>query len=240
MKEKNTDQNEKWPKYEEWPEGLKEEIKERGTIFKIAQVIFALSVLIGLIYLSGLYQYFFFYKTPSSIQQKQLESVIDAEKISFSLNIFILKNNEDNGSKRSKKNAKQLVKNASNIWGQAAINFQAKEIYILERSDKEIEMLFKSPSSLIKDIKEFNSEIINLFLVEKLKGINGLAFPGLQIAIVADYTTRQDFRVLAHEIGHILDLSHIENKSSLMHQGANGTSLSISEIFQAREEARKL
>ena len=36
------------------------------------------------------------------------------------------------------------------------------------------------------------------------------SFTDLIIAIVADYTTGYDFRVLAHEIGHILGLSQLK------------------------------
>ena len=53
---------------------------------------------------------------------------------------------------------------------------------------------------------------------------------------VADYTTVYDFRVLAHEIGHLLGLSHVPvDRNRLMYQGANGSELSLEEIMRSLE-----
>ena len=65
-----------------------------------------------------------------------------------------------------------------------------------------------------------------------------MAFGGLRSVAIADYTTVYDFRALAHEIGHLLGLSHVPvDRNLLMYQGANGSELSLEEIMRAREIA---
>ncbi|MEX1014203.1 MAG: hypothetical protein WDZ80_03525, partial [Candidatus Paceibacterota bacterium] len=86
-----------------------------------------------------------------------------------------------------------------------------------------------------------NKDIINVFLLRRLAGINGVAFMGLNTLAVADLTTNYDFRVLAHEVGHLLGLGHITlNKKRLMHQGSGGYMLTLKEAKIAREKAIKL
>lgn len=57
----------------------------------------------------------------------------------------------------------------------------------------------------------------------------------------ADLTTVPDFRVLAHEIGHVLNLKHTDqSRARLMYQGANGFDLALDEIKTAREAIKSL
>jgi len=51
--------------------------------------------------------------------------------------------NETIGSEPAEENARKLVENASNIWAQAAINFEVREINNLKRSDEEIGILYR-------------------------------------------------------------------------------------------------
>ena len=216
-----------------------EEISEPSVLYRIFKGSIALAVLVGFVYLSGLDQYFFYQKTPAKVQQEPVVSAIDAEAIFVPLSLFILRNDEDNGSKRTRENVENLVKKASQIWEQANIELYIKDIYEVERSDEEIALLLDATYIFLEGVEDFDPFLINVFLVEKLRGINGLAFGGLSSVAVADYTTVFDFRALAHEVGHILGLDHIQNPQRLMHRGANGFKLSLEEVLRAREGAER-
>ena len=207
---------------------------------RIVRGILALAVLLGLVYLSGLDQYFFYQRTPAGVQQEPVVSAVDAEEILVPLSVFILRNTEGNGSERTKPEVMVLVEKASQIWEQANIELEIKTIQELERTDDEIALLLDSPRMFLERVEGFNPSVINVFLAEKLRGINGIAFGGLSSVAVADYTTVYDFRALAHEVGHILGLDHVQNVQLLMHQGANGFDLSLREVLRARENAKTL
>ena len=220
-------------------EGEEEEIPKPSVLARIFKGLIVLAVLFGFLYLSGFDQYFLYQRTPDRAQQEPVVSAIDAEKILVPLSLFILRNDEDNGSKRTRENASNLVKKASQIWEQANIELIIWDIQEVTRSDEEITLLLDATRVFVEGVKGYDRSLINVFLVEKLRGINGIAFGGLLSVAVADYTTVFDFRALAHEVGHMLGLSHVQNAGRLMHQGANGFELSLPEILRAREGAAR-
>jgi len=225
---------------EEGLEQQNEEQKEptvREIIWRYIRGIIALVVIFGMLYISGIYQFLFYQRTAPSIVQENIESVLDAEGVTIPLTVIILKNDEALGSQRTKEDVIRLVDNASEIWKQANIQLLIQDIFVLDVKDDEIEVFFSTPRLFIHSIEEYNSETINVFLTRTLNGINGIAFGGTNSVAVADYTSVYDFRALAHEVGHILGLTHIQNNGRLMHQGANGFELSLEEIMRAREWA---
>ena len=213
---------------------------ESSTLSRILQGAVALVVIIGLIYISGAYQYLFYKRTPPSAKQAPVESRIDAETLIVPLTIFIVTAKEPYGSIRSKENAINLVENASRIWDQAGISLVTKSIYEIEKGDKEIEVFYDTPYLFFQDIGEFDETSINAFLIGNLRGINGIAFGGARSIAVADYTTVYDFRAFAHEVGHVLGLDHVSgSRGQLMYRGANGFDLSLVEIERARISAQE-
>jgi hypothetical protein len=214
-----------------------EEIQKPSVFARIARGAVVLLILWGFIYLSGFSQYFLYQRTPPEARQESVASVIDEREILVPLSIFILRNDEGNGSKRTKENVEDLVQKASQIWKQANIELEIRGIQEIEKSDEEIALLLDATGVFLAGIEEYDRSSINVFLTEKLRGINGLAFGGFLSVAVADYTTVYDFRALAHEVGHTLGLNHVQNVQQLMYRGANGFELSFEEVLRAREGA---
>lgn len=212
----------------------REEEKKSRMVFRVLRIVVAFSAIIGLLYISGAQQYFFYRKTPDSVRQEPVSSVVDAETLTVHLTVFLLTNDESDGSRRSPEDARRLVVDASEIWKQAGIQLVVEELFILEKSDRELELFFTSPFLFMDSIEKFNRSNINVFLVGNLKGINGISFTGSNAVAVADYTTVYDFRALAHEVGHALGLDHVAEGGRLMYRGANYFNLTLEEIIHAR------
>ncbi len=204
----------------------------RGTVASV--------VIAGLLYISGIYQYFFYQRTPASVNQPEVVSRVDAQTLTVPLTIFIITGDKAYGSVRSEENVLRLVENASRIWDQAGIALRIKNIHTILKSNEEIDVFFNAPTAFVQNIDAFDAAAINVFLMGNLGGINGIAFIGLGSVAVSDYTTVYDFRALAHEIGHMLGLQHVSiSKGQLMYRGANGFELSLEEIEHARLNAQR-
>jgi len=207
-------------------------------IFKALRLIVVVVVLVGLINLSGVYQYFIYQRTPEAITQETPDALLDAEEIVIPLVVFIVRNDEILGSERQFSDVERLLSNADSIWEQATIDLEVVDTIELELSDSEVDMLLQGTLQHFSVIKEYDPNVINIFLVKSLHGINGLALGGVRSIFVADFTTVIDFRTLAHEIGHILGLGHVPgDRGRLMYRGANGFSMTIEEVIIAREKA---
>lgn len=212
--------------------------KQEFSWVRTAHIGVSLLVIAGLLYFSGIYQATFYQRTPTDVTEETRESVVDAEIVTVPLTVFILSNDKSGGSGRLEEDARRIVSNASKIWEAAAIDLKIKNIYRPRVSDEEIRVFYSSPNQFVSNFELFDPETINVFLVGHLGGANGIAFLGIRSIAVADYTSVYDFRALAHEVGHILGLSHVSrDQNRLMYRGANGTSLTLEEIMVARESA---
>lgn len=208
----------------------------------IARGAIALLFIFATIYLfGGVHEYFSFQETPQTAQAPAFESQLtNAETLTLPVEVYIL-NGGDQGSTRTVEDVRDLVADADEIWNQAAIDLTLSDIQIIEASDEEIQNFLNDPTSIASEVEVGNTESqpVKIVLTRTLSGINGVAFGGLDTVAVADYTTYLDFRVLAHEIGHVLSLDHDNNRSSLMYQGSRGMTLTDEEINQARNYANE-
>lgn len=221
-----------------------EEFSPPSRLRRSVQVVVGLIVIIGLVYFSGVYQAFLYRRTPSGVEERRMGSVLDAETITVPVRAFVLVNGESFGSGRTDEEVQRIVENASRIWSQADITLRLTGIHRVNMSDADIGLFLREPRYAVSSFGAYSPDEINIFFVKTLKGIqgvNGVAFIGVHSVVVADLTTVFDFRVLAHEVGHIFGLGHVESDASrLMYTGADGTELTVEEVLTARDGAMGL
>jgi hypothetical protein len=210
----------------------------RGLSPRARLVIGVVAVITGvstLYYFGGFRQIFFYFRTPEHIRQPVVEAEMDAEQLSIPVIAHIFTNNEFLGSERDQDNARHLVENASNIWEQANIMLEIRDIITTEMPDDELALMQYRPREFSQGLMLYDPDAINVYLVKNLRGINGISYGGIRAVAVADLTTVYDFRALAHEIGHQLGLQHVDTDTlHLMSQGVNGIELEAEEIVTAR------
>ena len=143
-------------------------------------------------------------------------------------------------SSRNEENIISLLEESNRIWNQANIYFQLEEIVMTNVDVWTISNVINGNKFEISAHKNFADNKINLFLAQNLNDINGLALGNINSIFVADYTTVNDFRTTAHELGHILGLNHVEPINRLMARGKNGEILLSEEVFIARNNAVNL
>ena len=157
--------------------------------------------------------------------------------INLPVNALIVKG--ELGSERDLNSISKLIENANEIWHQANISFDLKNIETVEvDSDKLINAL-NGNGEILVEIDGYDRNAINMLFVKNMS-FNGISFPEQRIVVMPDKTTNLEHVAAAHELGHVLGLDHNPSDEYLMFTVCNRGAVSFMEILDARKNAKIL
>jgi len=178
-----------------------------------------------MLFLGGIYQYGLFQQTPADVPAGKYESQINRPIQAIPATVYVL--DQSNQKTPPATTTQRLIERTNAVLSQARVELRPVRTNVIHTSDLQSSTgrLAASPEELENELPALESNRLHIIISRGLGGLNGVAFPGERVVAVSEYTTSFDFRVLAHEVGHILSLDHVNNKSNLMFSGSNGTNL---------------
>ncbi len=142
-------------------------------------------------------------------------------------------------SYREKGEIIRLLDDINRIWAPAGIAFYIEDIQTTELAFEAIPNALNRNYDTLLANEHHHPQFINIYFAQSLNNINGLAIPQSNSILIADQTTNNDFRVIAHELGHLLDLRHVDPRTRLMSRGFNGETITSWEIEVARSATQE-
>lgn len=92
---------------------------------------------------------------------------------------------------------------------------------------------------MLTSVSGYDPNAINMFFIKNMSD-NGISFPEQKVVVMPDSTTNIEYIAAAHELGHVLGLEHNVEMKYLMFSVCNGTAITLTEILDVRNNAKKL
>lgn len=182
-------------------------------------------------------------RTPIDIEQEEMASVIGEEVIEVSVLVYRVESPWSLKTYRDEENIENFLEKASRILNQASVKLKLVEIIPtnLKGVFNEDEFFLKPLIRHIMEMPNYREDHINLVLLKKNPGFGSIHFGGCgleeeRIAFVIDRSRNLDYKILAHEIGHVFGLEHPGGSSF----AAEGPSLMATGFLLDKEEATKI
>jgi hypothetical protein len=216
-----------------------EPIRDKPWYTKLGRRLIAFVFVLATFFLfGGIYQLGLFQQTPASTPAGEYQPVIAQKLQRIPVTVYVL--DQSNRQSPPATTTKRLIERTNAVLTQACVQLSPATTSVITTSDLQSTTgrLAASPESLKKELPQLRSDRLHIIVAQGLGGINGVAFPGQRVVAVSEYTTSFDFRVLAHEVGHILSLDHVSDKSNLMYSGSTGTELTEAQARVMNQQAR--
>lgn len=219
-----------------YPLELPKPIQERSWYQRLGRRLIAFVFVLATFFLfGGMYQLSLVQQTPDRTPSGTYTSLVNESKKDIPTSVYVLK---EEGNER--KDIDNLLNKTNAILQQAAVRLSLQRTETLRAEDlPEGKQIAGSPAALRDQLPSLDPNHLNIVVTSGLTGVNGVAFVGRNVVAVAEYNATFDFRVLAHEVGHILSLRHTPDRRNLMRSGGFGTKLTQEQALQARQEAER-